>query len=898
MAAPRARDPKDTPLMRQWAEVKERHPDAIVFFRLGDFYEMFGDDARTAAAALELTLTTRDKGRDDAIPMCGVPHHSSQGYVARLIEQGFKVVICEQVEDPRLAKGIVRREVVRIVTPGIVLDEEQLEAKRGHYLASVVVDRPGAPTRIGLSFLDVTTGEFVATELADGDGDGDGQVPAPAHGVDDRAGGGPLDRFLDELARFRPSELLLPPDAEALRACFRGPITRVDAAPGAGEARGLIADVLGDPAAPAAFESRPLALAAAAQAVRYARAMQPAGKLPLTRLTPYAPGDFLVLDDTTRRNLELTENSTTGKKHGSLLGLIDETRTAMGGRLLRSWLTAPLTDVVEIARRHDAVAALVGAPALRHELRELLARIYDLERLAARAKLGVATPRDLGRLRQSIDLLPALTALLEPLEQPLLATDDPHIFAGVGALGARLHAMLVDDPPVNHREGGVIRAGVNADLDELVDASNGGKSKIAAIEERERARTGISSLKVRFNSVFGYYIEVTRSNLAAVPADYIRKQTVANAERFITPELADHEAKVLGAEERRVVLEAELFEALRAELGASASLLMACAARVAAIDTLAALAEVAHTRGYVRPTIDDGELLEIEAGRHPVVEALAAPGGFVPNDTRLSPDAEQLVVLTGPNMAGKSTVMRQVALIALLGHAGSFVPARRARIGRVDRIFTRVGAADNLARGESTFMVEMRETAAILRHATRRSLILLDEIGRGTSTFDGVSIAWAVAEHVHDAIGARTIFATHYHELCALAEALPRVRNFSVAVSESPDGREVVFLRTLVPRGASRSYGIEVARLAGLPRSVVERARARRGELEQRTSTSAGTAGTGRSTGTGTGTGARADMEAEVAQEILALSLDALTPRQALDHLYDLHARLSKTPVV
>jgi DNA mismatch repair protein MutS len=800
----------DTPLMRQYLEVKERYPDCVVFFRVGDFYEMFFDDAVTVARAIDLTLTSRDKGSDNPTPMCGVPHHAAKHYLAKLIDKGFKVAICDQVEDPKFAKGIVKREVVRVVTPGVVLDEEQLDAKQGLYLAALHPDGPA----IGLAYLDVTTGEFGCTEL-------------------DAADAAALD---DELARLAPRELLLPAGAlPALRA--RLPIAFTDAPSGdpPSDAK-LLEEALSATIQHLGLADWPRAAAAAAACVRYARATQPAGALPLSRLVPYRATDQLILDEASQRNLELFATIAEGKKHGSLLGLVDETRTAMGGRLLRRWIGAPLTDVARIRRRHDAVEWLVERAALRGELRAHLAEVYDLERLAGRATLGVASPRDLAALRRSLERLPAIAQAIASAEKRSLAV--PELLALGGDLGgdvaADIAGTLVDDPPIQWKEGGIIRRGCSPELDELVDIAEGGKEKILAIEARERERTGISSLKVRYNRVFGYYLEITRSNLARVPADYVRKQTLANAERYVTPELAEYEAKVLGADERRIALEAELFGALRERVARHARRLQGLAERVAALDALAAFAEVAHTAGYVRPEVDAGAVIDITDGRHPVVERLAAPresGGFVPNDVRLDPDDAQLLVVTGPNMAGKSTVMRQVALIALLGQAGSFVPARRARLGVVDRIFTRVGASDHLSRGDSTFMVEMRESASILRHATRRSLVILDEIGRGTSTYDGVSIAWAVAEHLHDRVGAKTLFATHYHELTALAQSRPRVRNVHVAVREVGGG--IVFLHKLVDGGASRSYGIEVARLAGLPRTVIDRARAILATLEQ-----------------------------------------------------------------
>jgi DNA mismatch repair protein MutS len=786
--------------MRQYLDIKDAYPDAIVFFRLGDFYEMFFEDALTAARALDLTLTTRDKGRDDAVPMCGVPHHAGRGYVARLLELGHKVVICEQVEDPRLAKGIVKREVVRVVTPGVVLDEEVLDAKAARYLAALVADG----TRRGLAYLDVSTGEFRATELAS-----------------DAA-------LCDELCRVDPREVLAPENelAEARAALPRAAWSAPPEVEG-----GLLRAALGE--LPDGLG--PLAARAAAQVVAYARATQPAGALPLSRLVVYRPEETLVLDETSKANLELVETLIGKRREGSLLGVLDETETAPGGRLLRRWLLFPLMDVARIRRRQDAVAFLVERATLRAELRARLSEIHDLERLAGRIKLSAATPRDVVSMRRSLEKLPELAALLEgalarELDRPeLLALDGgelTHLQRVAGDIG---RTLCDEGPPAI--QAGMIRDGCHAEIDELRRLAAGGKDAILRIESRERERTGIASLKVRYNRVFGYYLEVTRSHLKSVPADYVRKQTLANAERYVTPDLAELEAKVLGAEDKLQALEAEVFEALRRRVADEVARVLSAAARVAALDVLAALAEVAHRYGYVRPLVDDSEVIDIQDGRHPVVERLAAAGGFVENDCHLDPAREQVVLLTGPNMAGKSTYLRQTAHIALLAQMGCFVPARRAHLGVVDRIFTRVGAADNLARGESTFMVEMRETSAILGQATRRSLVILDEIGRGTSTYDGVSIAWAVAEFLHDAVGAKTLFATHYHELTELAATRARIVNVSMAVSEASG--EVVFLRKVVAGAASRSYGIEVARLAGLPRSVLARARQILAELER-----------------------------------------------------------------
>jgi DNA mismatch repair protein MutS len=931
--------PADTPLMRQFLDVKERHPDAIVFFRLGDFYEMFFEDAVIGARALDLTLTTRDKGRDDAVPMCGVPHHAARGYIAKLTERGHKVVLVEQVEDPKQAKGLVRREVVRVVTPGVMLDDEVLDPKAARYVAAIVPHAraapakgrgaaaapaaapaaPAAPGGWGLAYLDVTTGEFRATAAAS------------------------IDALVDELARVGPREVLAHADdladdgaAAPVRARCRVPWSAVEP-PTAAAARASLDAELPDAAAALAAPAAAAVASAAAAVLAYARATQPAGSLPVTRLAVYDAASAVVLDEAAIANLELVQTLIGGRKQGSLLDVVDETRTAPGGRLLRRWLLYPLTEVAPIRRRQDAVAWLVERPALRAAAQADLAEIHDLERLAGKATLAVATPRDLARLRDGVARLPQLAArlaagqgggpiapgggagaaVLEGL--PDLLDLSRVATPALAALAARLDAALVADPPAMTKEGGFIRDGHDATVDECRRLADGGKDALLAIETRERERAGISSLKVRYNRVFGYYIEITKSHLQRVPADYIRKQTVATGERYVTPELAELESKVLAAEQTLIEREGALFAGLVADVATHAPALAAAGAAVAAVDALAGLAEVAERRGYVRPTVDDGAVIDIADGRHPVIEALLPAGSFVPNDCRLGGvtpagglDEPQLVLITGPNMAGKSTFMRQVAHIVLLAQVGAFVPARAATIGVCDRIYTRVGAADNLSRGDSTFMVEMRETAAILAGATRRSLVVLDEVGRGTSTFDGVSIAWAVAEHLHDAIGARTLFATHYHELCALAEGRPRIRNVSVAVREHKG--EIVFLRQVVPGGASRSYGIDVARLAGLPRGVIARARQILGQLEGGAALGASAGATAQLTlslaapsggGAGAAGGAPApeprspprggrvpDVDAAAAAVVArlrALDPERMTPLDALVALADLH---------
>jgi DNA mismatch repair protein MutS len=886
------KDSGTTALMRQYLDNKARYPDAILFFRLGDFYEMFYEDAVYVARALSLTLTSRDKGKEDPVPMCGVPHHSARGYIQRLTELGHRVALCEQLEDPKLTRGMVKRGVVRVITPGVVLDEESLEPRAPNHVAAVAGE---ARDGFGLAFADVTTGDFRATACAS------------------------TEALLDELARVEPRELLLAKSDGDLAALIRRaygrlaqtPITTADEP----AAFATLAEVLGDGIDRPALERLPHVATAAARVLRYVRATQLAAPLPLTRLELFQRDDFLVIDEQARAHLELVETMLDRRRQGSLLDLLDVTVTAMGGRLLRRWLLFPLRDVATIRRRQDAVERLVALQSQREAGRKVLGELGDLERLTTRARLGVATPRDLVVLGRSLARLPELRAVLAAAKDGL-----PGVAAGADGdlldLGAdlcadladRIGATLREDAPALTKEGGFIRAGVSRELDELVAIASGGREGILAIEARERERTGIATLKVKYNSVFGYFIEVTRSRLDSVPADYTRKQTVANAERFVTPELADYESKILSADERRIALELALFGKLRDEVGAMAPRLLALAGRVATADVLAALAEQAHRNDYCRPVVDDSEVIELEDSRHPVVERLAATGGFVPNDVRLDTEAEQMLLITGPNMAGKSTLIRQVALATIMAQMGGFVAARAARLGMVDRVFTRVGAGDNLARGESTFLLEMRETAHILRHASRRSLIVLDEIGRGTSTYDGVSIAWAVAEHLHDRLGARTLFATHYHELCGLPETHPRVRNVSVAAREWQG--EVVFLRKLTAGGTSRSFGIEVARLAGLPAAVVARARALLDHLEE---------GSGRGreseprmvrpgrdarpqlslfeagTRTGNTSPAPDSPEGAVLAELRAADPDGLSPRAAWELLAELRKKLTPT---
>jgi len=790
----------DTPLMQQYREIKARYPHTILFFRMGDFYEMFEDDARLAARELGLTLTSRNNGGAADVPLAGVPVKAGTEYLRRLIAKGHRVAICEQVEDPKLAKGLVRREVVETVTPGTVLAEDWLERDRNNFL--VALDPRSGGAAPGLAALDLTTGELALETV-------------------------PVEDLASALARYEPPEVLLPAGCEVAPAHGSVTVTEREAWEFDPELaredlvrtfRLASLDGLGiEPGDRAA-------VGAAGALLRYARELKPGGLPHLARPRMLRRGDVLSLDEMTRRNLELVEPLRPGAAGATLLEVLDRTMTPMGARLLRRWLLAPLVDPAAITARLDAVDVLVHDPRGRDRVREALDGVRDLERLAGRAALGRATPRELGALRDSIFRLPDVRSALDGLEArgraaPLEQAAER--FDLLADLGDELGRALVERPPAQLADGDAIRAGYDRELDELKDARDGGKQYIASLQARERERAGIASLKVGFNKVFGYYIEVTNPHKDRVPPDYERRQTLSGAERFVTPELKEYEAKVLGAEERIAAREAELVQALRTRIADAVARVQATAAVVAELDVWSGLADLAHREGYVRPQVTADFTIELEASRHPVVERMMAREAFIPNDVRLD-EGSRVIVLTGPNMAGKSTLLRQVGLCVLLAQLGCFVPARRAVIGVVDRLFTRVGASDNLVRGQSTFMVEMSETSAILHGATARSLVLLDEIGRGTSTYDGVAIAWAVTEHLHNVIGCKTIFATHYHELTQLTEELAHARNFNVAVREAGD--EVVFLHRLEPGGADRSYGIHVGRLAGLPSAVVERA--------------------------------------------------------------------------
>jgi DNA mismatch repair protein MutS len=793
--------------MQQYREIKDRHQNAILFFRMGDFYEMFYEDAETASRVLGLTLTSRNNGGATEVPLAGVPVKAATEYLRRLVQQGFRVSICEQTEDPKQAKGIVRREVIETITPGAAFADDILDGTRNNFLCAIIADE----NRVGIAAADLSTGEFRLITAAAADTEA-------------------------VMSRLSPREILVPknrgPDANATRQAgdegsliteretweFDSALASSDIARHFG-----LASVEGIGIGP----QDSLALAAAGALLRYMHELQPGGVPHLSRPTIERPGGTMPLDEMTRRNLELVESLRGGDNTGTLVSVLDRTLTPMGSRLLRQWILAPLTERSAIDTRLNAVALFAGNPIAREAVRDALDGVRDIERLASKAAAGRGTPRDLRALGDSILRLPALYQVLEKLATSVKPSPSPlAVLMGrwddCADIGADIIATIVDHPPIAMGEEICIREGVDQALDEWRSLRDGGKDAIAKIQMEERARTGISSLKVGYNRVFGYFIEVTNTNVHLVPADYQRRQTLTGAERYVTPALKEHEEKVLTAAERIEQRERELFEAVRKRAGAQILRLQCVAQITAELDVLSTLAEVAEREGYVRPVMTDGFDLAITAGRHPVVERMMAREKFIPNDINL-PEHARMIILTGPNMSGKSTILRQTGLIVLMAQIGSFVPAAAAEIGIVDRLYTRVGASDNLVRGQSTFMVEMSETSAILHTATERSLVLLDEIGRGTSTYDGVSIAWSVSEYLHDVVKCKTVFATHYHELTQLTDELVSVRNYSVEVREVGD--EVLFLHRLVAGGADRSYGIEVGRLAGLPEPVLVRAR-------------------------------------------------------------------------
>ena len=867
-----------TPVRKQYLDVKARYPDALVLFRMGDFYETFDEDARTAARDLEIVLTKRDMGAGEVVPLAGIPYHALDGYLARLIRKGHRVAICEQVSEPD-GRTLVKREVVRVVTPGTVVEPALLEGSANNYLAAVVADGG----RAGIAYADITTGEFGVTEV-------------------------PTEEVAQELARLAPTEVLVPDGAGGAAPDGASHNGGVNAAALAGDGR-LLTTPLDVPVfTPSAArrrlldhfgvttldaygcEDKPLATAAAGAVVEYLDRTHRAVLGQLSGLHTYTTDRFMALDAQTRRNLELFEGGRSGAKEHSVLAVLDHTKTPMGARLLRRWLGQPLLDLADLERRQSAVGWLHESAVRRQRFQEALGDVSDLERALHRIGAGAAIPREVVGLRASLEQVPVLNGYLAEAGETLGWLDAELLpCADIVALIA---SAIADDPQGDVGQGNVVRPGFSAELDELRSAAHDARSYIAGLERAERERTGISSLKVGYNKVFGYYLEVTNSHLAQVPDDYVRRQTLTGGERFYTPELKEYESRVLNARERMEELEGALYRQVCRQVAVATPAITRTARALAEVDVLVSLAEAAVRNNYVRPVLDEGDAIAVKGGRHPVAERILPSGAFVPNDTHLSASDDQVLIITGPNMAGKSTYLRQVALIVLLAQTGSFVPADEARIGLVDRIFTRVGLQDDLASGQSTFMVEMVETAAILHHATARSLVVLDEIGRGTSTYDGLSIAQAVAEYIHNSprLGCRTLFATHYHELTELARRLPRVRNFNVAVSE--EAGDVVFLYRIVPGGADRSYGVHVGGMAGLPKAVVQRAwellaehetdaqrPARRGAKKAPDPTSAGQ----QLPLLGAPPGPSAVEEA-----LAALDIDSMTPLDALNKLFEL----------
>ena len=857
-----------TPLMKQYHDVKRNYPDAIVFFRLGDFYEMFGQDAVVASKVLQITLTSRDKGKEDPIPMCGVPHFTAETYIAKLVRAGHKVAVCEQMEDPKEAKGIVRREVVKVVTPGTFLPDNP---KENNYILGFFQKE----NIYGIAVADITTGEFLIYETC--------------------------NSLEDEINRFQPKEILYPLSfknnsaiidrlgdyylthyddwyfdyIEAYRKLIKH--FRVSSLDGYG-CEGMI-----------------VAVSAAGALLNYLEETQK-DTLTFRKVSVLRRASHMLLDAATLRNLEITRNMRSGETEGSLLWVIDETLTPMGGRLLRSWLLNPLLHPEEIGVRQDAVIDLMGDTGGLSKLQAHLKDIYDIERLASRISSGTANARDLLALKNSLEILPELKTLLEANDDKTIKSLQKQIdpLSGVRSL---IEKSITEDPPFTLKDGGLIRKGFNSEIDELREISSSGKDFIAGLQTKERERTGISSLKVGFNKIFGYYIEITKTNLSQVPGDYIRKQTLVNGERFITPELKDYEAKVLGAEERLKNLEYDVFINVRNTIAAETEKLQKTSAAIAELDALHSLAGIAKKYNYERPVVDDGDVIRISEGRHPVIERLSAGDKFIPNDALIDSASNNILIITGPNMAGKSTYMRQTALIVLMAQIGSLVPAKEARVGIVDRIFTRIGASDIITKGQSTFMVEMIETANILNNATKKSLILLDEVGRGTSTFDGISIAWAVVEYISKELKTRTLFATHYHELTELSLILEGIRNLNVAVKEWGD--EIIFLRRIEEGAADKSYGIQVARLAGLPSLTIERAKEILSNLEKSELNELGApklAYTSTTTTPGSPKTGQLDLfttQADpVMKELLGLDILSMTPLEALNKLFEMKKKL------
>ncbi len=796
--------PKSTPMIKQYLSIKEQYPDAILFYRMGDFYEMFFEDAHVASRILEITLTSRNKKDETPVPMCGFPHRAARGYIAKLINHGHKVAVCDQVEDPTKAKGLVKRDVVRVITPGMIVENELLDERTNNYVLAVALKDDA----VGIAYLDISTGTFRVTESKD------------------------FDSVIEEIRRVGPSEAILaersktdPLYVPITKSLSEVAISYLDNN-AFDHKRGysrLTSQLKTITLEGFGCENMKAAVCAAGAVIFYVRETQKQRLEHLTRIETYQLDKYLLIDDLSRQNLELFKNIRTGTRKATLLGIIDRTTTAMGARLLTNWLRYPLVESNEIRLRHDAVDEVKHNIQIRRSIRDMLKSVYDIERIGSKIVMGQANARDLVVLKHSLEMLPGIWSLLATLKNSLFGP--PEILDQLQCLTDLIERSIREDAPPTINEGGIIKTGYCQDLDELVQMSRDAKGWLARLEGREREATGISTLKVRFNKVFGYYLEVSKTRSDSVPENYIRKQTLVNSERYITEELKSFETKVLAAEDQRAALEYRIFCEIRNEVIDNHSYIQQTADFLSEIDCLTNLAEMADQNDFHRPEMTDDGCIHIEEGRHPVVEKMITGERFVPNTINMDDQKNQILIITGPNMAGKSTVLRQVALIVILAQMGSFVPAAKASISITDRIFTRVGALDNLSQGQSTFMVEMEETANILNNATAKSLIVMDEIGRGTSTFDGLSIAWAVAEYLHDLKnrGVKTLFATHYHELTELAKTKPRVKNFNIVVKEWND--EIIFLRKLVQGGTNRSYGIQVARLAGIPPGVIARAK-------------------------------------------------------------------------
>ncbi|MGO9017753.1 MAG: DNA mismatch repair protein MutS [Syntrophobacteraceae bacterium] len=866
-----------TPMMRQYLEIKSKYPESLLFYRMGDFYEMFMEDAVTASKVLDIALTSRDRQAENPVPMCGVPYHAAESYIAKLVSAGYKIAICDQVEDPKKAKGLVRREVTRVLTPGLIVENQNLTSNQPNYLAAVWEPGPGKP--IGLACLDISTAEFRVTEL-------DSE-----------------ESLLEELLRINPKEILLPEEFSPEWA--KSVLNRIDAAITHIEEvhfdkrrsqERLTSHFKVHSLEGFGISGMDSAMQAAGAVLAYVHENLFGSCEHIKTLIPYSRSEFMVLDEATVRNLEIFYSASFQGRKGSLIDVVDQTRTAMGGRKLRQWLRYPLLNLEEIERRQNAIAEMVAQSDLRGAVLDSLEGINDIERLNARNSTGVSSPRDLIGLKKSLQALPRLGQTIAGCQSTLLS-GMASAWDSLEDLAAHLQAALCDPPPATLSNGGAISPGFHPELDRYIRLSRDAKGWMAEYESLQRRETGIPSLKVRFNKVFGYYIEISRSNLSSAPQHYFRKQTLVNAERFITEELKEFEVQVLEADEKRLELEEQLFLELRRTVSLESGRIQKMAEIIAALDCISSLADVAAKYDYCRPAADSGDSIHIRDGRHPVIERFLPEGGFVPNDLELNQESHQVLIVTGPNMAGKSTILRQAALIVFLAQIGSFVPASEARIGIVDRIFTRVGASDDLARGRSTFMVEMQETANILHQATPQSLIILDEIGRGTSTFDGMSIAWAVAEFLHDlgGKGVKTLFATHYHELTELARTRPRVKNFNVAIREWR--QEILFFHKFTPGSSSKSYGIQVARLAGLPSEITERAREILAQLEGGTSSGpSGGPGLKAKGFSSTKQEVEPSMQLSIFQKapdwvqsrVLELDPDSMTPLSALQTLHSL----------